>query len=444
MASNPYLIGPPDPLAIDPVDAYLPDPADYAVAPYEPQTYQGQPFLESLGGLEGMQHRQPHGALEGFLYGLESGLGSSGTQALQRRAKFEADQTRRQAANDAERIAASRDYRRDLTAGKRLTGAERRANEGARLRYEQDNPKVTPEQIAQAPWLARVADPDGRVPKAALVAAFKPDTEGAPVPVVGPNGKAVLVHRSEAFGKAPANTILGGELPPEIAGYYAGLQRSGVPVPLGRGGVGSPAASSIARAGMQQAGVGGPGGPTAAEAGAQIAGAKASLQAGTSNLTNLTKAKGMTATQVGQLEKNSNMLLDLQKKIADTGFPILNSPIRRGLNKLGDEDQAAYNTALIAVQQEAARVQGASYSGAGVVHESDKDAIRAVIDGNFNGKQMRAVLGVLKREGQNRVGSLEDQIKEARQAVNAPGSNATAAPKTYGGIDPMQFVKKGR
>jgi len=192
-----------DSLATDPIDPYMPDPADYEVAGYTPQTYGGQPLLESLGGLESLQLPQAHGLGEGLLYGLTRGLGAAGTRALERRAKFEQDQTRRQAAADQERIAASREYRQ-------ARGAALRQKEGDRLatqrettkeqaKYEQDTVPIPPDAPS---WVLRLVDKQGRVPRSVLADALKPEKTGnEPLyKIVGPDGKVRYVPRSQAAG----------------------------------------------------------------------------------------------------------------------------------------------------------------------------------------------------------------------------------------------------
>jgi hypothetical protein len=162
-----------DSLATDPIDPYMPGPADYEVAGYTPQTYGGQPLLESLGGLEQLQLPQAHGLGEGLLYGLTRGLGAAGTRALERRAKFERDQTRRQAAADQERIAASREYRAARGAALRQKEGDRLSTSREQAKYEQENPIVTPELQALNPALARI--PVGTRVPASVAYAAPPD-----------------------------------------------------------------------------------------------------------------------------------------------------------------------------------------------------------------------------------------------------------------------------
>lgn len=210
---------------MQPVDPYLPDPADYNVDPYQRQTYKGQPLLESLGGLESLQLPQAHGIGEGLLYGLLGGVGASGTRALERRAQFERDQTRRQAETDQERISASRDYRRDRGQALRAKEGDRLSSTRDQAKYERDNPQVTPEMIAANPALARIP-PGTRVP--ASVAYAAPPDRSALDETIRHNKAMEGIDRTKANKEAKAPKPSTGEQKQALAFYNRGKEALGI------------------------------------------------------------------------------------------------------------------------------------------------------------------------------------------------------------------------
>src|SRR5262249_50065002 len=109
-----------------------------------------------------------------------------------------------------------------------------------------------------------------------------------------------------------------------MLGQMAATQGNFSGIPIGRAGIGGLVGSEIRQAT-----------PEAMCPGENLAVQGASFSAAKANLHNLNKAKGMTSAQVSQLDKNSQMLLGLQDKIAETGVPILNQPVRSVLGRLG-------------------------------------------------------------------------------------------------------------
>jgi len=158
--------------------------------------------------LEGLQAptARPRGFGQSFLAGLTGQLAGQGSRIAARRAKFEAQQDKSKAEKDEQRRKSTEEYRKERGLALRdLSKSQREEREKATV-YERDNPALTPEMLKSAPWLARVAGPDGRVPRSALMTAMKPETaprETGLAVIMGPDGKPINVRPSAALGHQP-------------------------------------------------------------------------------------------------------------------------------------------------------------------------------------------------------------------------------------------------
>lgn len=175
---------------------------DFETTPYER-------LLEGFGrSMQGAQAPRPRNFWEGLAVGGVQGLAQGGQRIAGARQRFEGKQAERAKVVDAARLRAT-ELRRQRTGdiiGKAFD--ERRRLKSENEKYERDNPKPSPEQLREAPWLARVTDENGRVPRSVLGTAFQPKPErerpSEPlVAIVGPDGKPVLVSRGDALGKTP-------------------------------------------------------------------------------------------------------------------------------------------------------------------------------------------------------------------------------------------------
>lgn len=130
-------------------------PSDEEPAPEE---FQATPWQRILEGFQGIDAPRPRNFLEGLISGGSQGLAAGGQRVAGARKAFEQRQAERAKAIDAQRLRAG----------------EARAKQAE---YERDNPRLTPEQLQSAPWLARVTDSEGRVPRSVLGTAFAPKPE---------------------------------------------------------------------------------------------------------------------------------------------------------------------------------------------------------------------------------------------------------------------------
>lgn len=184
-------------------DPYLAELQALQQEEFQPNQYKGS-FLEPFAGLEEQQFRRPQSFGEGLLYGLSSGIGSAGTRAATSRQRFEQSELERRRAFDAERRQASNQLRA-LSAGDRRRRDTALADEKkARKKYEDETHVLTSKDVQDFPFLARVADSEGRIPKQWLKDAAAPvkPTKERLVAIDTPDGPR-YVRESDALGKAP-------------------------------------------------------------------------------------------------------------------------------------------------------------------------------------------------------------------------------------------------
>lgn len=180
---------------------------------YQPQEFQTTPWQRVLEGLSGVQPQQPRGFGESFLSGLTGQLGAQGQRIGTARQRFDARQEERRRSTDERRRKSSEEYRQER-ASRLKEVSKSQSDERRRVAdYERDNPQLTPDMLAAAPWLSRVASPDGRVPRSALITAAKPEPQPRETGVVAidtPNGPR-YVRPSQAVGQPPQSKPQGAE-----------------------------------------------------------------------------------------------------------------------------------------------------------------------------------------------------------------------------------------
>jgi hypothetical protein len=190
-------------------------------------------FLENLAGFQPLA--QPANFGQGFANALLGGLARKGQRVAEKRAVHEQSLLKRRASRDAANLDATRRYQdarsqrlgqvaAETRADQRFT--ERDTRETARrttedkAKYERDNPKV-PDGTPKGSYLWRLADSEGRVPRATLADAIKPkDAKDDNEPLVAidtPNGPQ-YVRRRAAIGHRPAKSNENVSLKPPTAG----------------------------------------------------------------------------------------------------------------------------------------------------------------------------------------------------------------------------------
>jgi hypothetical protein len=172
---------------------------------------------------------------------------------------------------------------------------------------------------------------------------------------------------------------------------------------------------------------------------ADITGNKIALSA---DRVSLSKARAQ-ADALGQLEetglRNLDVVLTAAGKIADTGSPLLNKPLRSFQGRvLGAPEQTAFETAHAVLVPELARILGGGgTAGGGVLTDSARHDIEAVISGNATMTQYRAMEKILRTDIANRRASTDHEIGAIESRITARGSRKTdtAAPATTPAAD---------
>jgi hypothetical protein len=223
-----------DPSVVDELGS--PPILDFAPIDYqEPTTLQR--LVEGFSGLEGQPQGQPHSFAEGLLQGFGRGLGAAGTRSQAQREKYNATAERRQLARDQANLEASRDYR---TEQRKYLGEKRKSaleDKEKQAKYERENLKPTVDQLKQSPWLARIADENGRIPRQTLIEVGKPPKPDEPleyhiegVPVTRKEFAAYKTAQAMQANKPPTQ-------PEQRAGSFYEQGRKAVDSIAGKGGV---------------------------------------------------------------------------------------------------------------------------------------------------------------------------------------------------------------
>lgn len=277
----------------------------------------------------------------------------------------------------------------------------------------------------------------------ALTVPYKPPEAGAPVAVVGPDGKPTYVNKTDAIGKRPyekpsANVILNGS---------AGLQGGGLDL----------AAQTYLQTGTMPSGLSRVPGASLkiVERAAQLAAEngdtaktavlnRQAVAAGKAALSKLTTQKALVGAFEKTAMKNMELAASLSSELARSGSPLLNRAImsfRQGVT--GDPQTAKFVNALIAARTEYAKVLSGATGASGIT-----DSARAEADHLFssvsNDETLQAVLQVARQEMGNRMSSFDEQIAEVNASTSARGPNPApdaSAPVAQQRLTPEQAAK---
>jgi hypothetical protein len=165
---------------------------------------------------------------------------------------------------------------------------------------------------------------------------------------------------------------------------------------------------------------------------ADMAGNRAAYIANRSNLTQLVKMRGAIGAFEATAQKNIDLFLDQARKVADSGIPILNAPVRWVTgNIMGSQEQASYAAARLVALAEMSRVTS-NPNLTGVVAEKSRDEMREILAGRATLAQTIASIETLKKDMANRIVSIEDEIKEAQAATRSTLAGARTTTGTEG------------
>jgi hypothetical protein len=128
-------------------------------------------------------------------------------------------------------------------------------------------------------------------------------------------------------------------------------------------------------------------------------------------------------------QRNIKVLKDYIGKIPNLGSPALNRPARWAARQAGNKDVAGFETALLTVQQEAARVL-ATANANGIVTDSARHEMQLSLSNADTPEQAIEALNVIVRDFANRRGAHRDNIKALEEDIGAEPTvrNSKAAP----------------
>lgn len=337
-----------------------------------------QRLLESLAGLESIQAPPPRGFGEGLLSGFARGLGGAGARAAAERQRIEGIIEKRR----VEQNLLNREATRAQRAEERQIGRETRAEERATTKYDLEHPLVTPEMAKQYPELSRLV---GRpIPSTELVKLgierTKAETEAAPA--LSPAG----------LDAAAVNWARTGQM------VAAGMGKQGVAF---RTKIINRAAEIFPNL--------------------DLASNRAGFESDKSALTNLKKIHEASSAFERTALKNADVLRGTISRIADTGSPWLNRPVRLIKRGIGDPNLAAFRTALETVAPEFARLLN-SPTASGQLSDTAREEIRVILDPNATPRMLLASLGILEQDARNRTSSYAAQIKDIEFRIAHPAA----------------------
>lgn len=111
--------------------------------------------------------------------------------------------------------------------------------------------------------------------------------------------------------------------------------------------------------------------------------------------------------------KNLKVFEDAAKKVIDSGSPLLNKPLRAFAGAAaGSPEQAVYTAARQIVIPEFAKINSGSLNG--VLSDSARHEVAALIPENATLKQIMATANLLKTDAHNRRTSMDDMLSEIK------------------------------
>lgn len=241
---------------------------------------------------------------------------------------------------------------------------------------------------------------------------------GAPAPGTGGGGAAPQTTvgdtglTQEALDQSAEKYFQTGQLPPAIRGV-AGLRQN--------------------RAIMNRAAELHPGGSLAANS--------AEFKANQSSLVQLQKNLDAVSAFENTAKKNLDILLTQGKKVADSGSPFLNTPIRLVSDKmLGNTDVPAWNAARQVAVNEIAKVTS-NPTLVGQLSDTARKEVESFIPANATFNQIFRVADILRQDMKNRHQGLQDQVNDIKSRMK---SSSTTTPANQNQHSDIGFVPSSK
>ena len=196
-------------------------------------------------------------------------------------------------------------------------------------------------------------------------------------------------------------------------------QTGQLPTNLGRGAAGSIAAKAI----MNRA--------AELHAGGSLAANSAEFKANSESLKSLQKLfDGVTSFENTAI-KNLDQVAQAGARVPDLSTRFANKPVRAiGADVIGTPEMAAFRTALLTAQNEAAKVLTSS-NASGVLSDSARHEAQDVLDGNLPFPAMMSSINQLKTDFKNRHDSYADQISDIKKRLGDSGGSGGGSSASF-------------
>lgn len=169
------------------------------------------------------------------------------------------------------------------------------------------------------------------------------------------------------------------------------------------------------------------------DAQASLSGNAADFKANSKALSSLQEQKAKTDILENTSLKNLDVALEQAGKLGGTGLPIFDAPYQEVKSKLGSADMSAYNAARQTAVGEAGKLLAGS-TGSGGLSEGARHEVETLIAPGASLAQIKAAVGIIKRDIANRQAAASSQIEEIRGRMHHhAGSQASTQPQAAGG-----------
>jgi hypothetical protein len=154
------------------------------------------------------------------------------------------------------------------------------------------------------------------------------------------------------------------------------------------------------------------------EGGPGLTESAAGYKAGTATLTSLQKMRGNIGAFEQTAQKNLEIVQEQSKKVDKAGVPIIDKWLLAGKRSVaGDPEVSKLDTAIRVASNEVARVVN-SANGSGVLSDTARKEIEAILNPAMTPEQIEGVIGIMKRDMGNRMKSLDEEIERTRKAMD--------------------------
>ena len=150
---------------------------------------------------------------------------------------------------------------------------------------------------------------------------------------------------------------------------------------------------------------------------------KTSLTSDQAALTQTQRALDGTAAFEQTARANVKVLRPYIQRLADSGSPLLNMPIRQFMTVAqGDPKMAGYRTALQTVSNEYSRLLTSNPNMTGEMSDAARKEGARLLDGSLTVAGLNEALDVLERDATNRLGSYQERVNTIRGRIRSGGT----------------------